>query len=210
MGNQYCAVAGLPTGSWTIRHGRWRVQQRRRLWLLPVGGPGRAMECAAPFAEYKGHDSAVCGRRSRVRLVTATTIARSVQILRWTSRPSLYRQRARPPTRLIPWSLWSRVRDGPRQTTKSSFGVDTNGQSGRCAPIDPSHRPRLLVRQRRLPRGTRPAWRVTQHEPQGRPLGQRGVRVLLRHSREGAIGIAATAKPKNHERAVGERHREAL
>jgi hypothetical protein len=34
---------------------------------------------------------------------------------------------------------------------------------------------------------------ATQHEPQGRSLGQRGVRVLLRHSRERAAGIAAAA-----------------
>lgn len=40
-------------------------------------------------------------------------------------------------------------------------------------------------------------------EPQGRLLGQRGVRVVLRHSREGAAGTAAAARPQQNAKTGG-------
>ena len=66
--------------------------------------------------------------------------------------------------------------------SRSPHSTAPSAAATACLRPPASHRPRQPLRQRRLPRGARVARHDREHEPQGRLLGQRAVRELLRHA----------------------------
>ena len=71
-------------------------------------------------------------------------------------------------------------------------------------------RPRQPLRERRLPRGAACLRGVPEHEPQGRLLGQRGRRELLRHAASRARRPRAVRHPRGSDARHRRLHRQLL